>query len=207
MAMGHAFPLRGGYRLNDITSGVKSGVSAFLPIGIWTIPEISMVGQNEQQLTDERIPYEVGIARFSEIARGQIAGDHSGMVKLLFHRGQGMLLISILLAEFAHLAAAGDGGFQLLIPLVQRGHRAAARNGFPPHAAAEIVDLPREHGFPARLLSPGRYGTKNVKWLVGLDLLDGTNVDRVLDICRPLASLKADLGEEAFDLVLCCHVL
>jgi SAM-dependent methyltransferase len=42
---------------------------------------------------------------------------------------------------------------------------------------------------------------------VGLDLLDGTNVDRVLDVCGPLAGLKAALGEEAFDLVLCCHVL
>ena len=57
-----------------------------MPYGLFTIPEISMVGQNEQQLTAERIPYEVGIARFNEIARGQIAGDRSGMLKLLFHR-------------------------------------------------------------------------------------------------------------------------
>ena len=46
-----------------------------MPYGLFTIPEISMVGQNEEQLTAERVPYEVGIARFSEIARGQIAGD------------------------------------------------------------------------------------------------------------------------------------
>jgi SAM-dependent methyltransferase len=42
---------------------------------------------------------------------------------------------------------------------------------------------------------------------VGIDLVEGTNVDRVLDICGPPRALKAALGEEAFDLVLCCHVL
>ncbi|HVT26887.1 MAG TPA: Si-specific NAD(P)(+) transhydrogenase [Lacipirellulaceae bacterium] len=64
----------------------------YMPYGLFTIPEISMVGQNEQQLTDQRVPYEVGMARFSEIARGQIAGDHSGMLKLLFHRDTRKLL-------------------------------------------------------------------------------------------------------------------
>ncbi len=63
-----------------------------MPYGLFTIPEISMVGQNEQQLTDQRVPYEVGMARFSEIARGQIAGDHAGMLKLLFHRDTRKLL-------------------------------------------------------------------------------------------------------------------
>ena len=57
-----------------------------MPYGLFTIPEISMVGKNEQQLTAERLPYEVGVARFHEIARGQIAGDQIGMLKLLFHR-------------------------------------------------------------------------------------------------------------------------
>lgn len=64
----------------------------YMPYGLFTIPEISMVGQNEQQLTDARVPYEVGMARFSEIARGQIAGDHTGMLKLLFHRDSRKLL-------------------------------------------------------------------------------------------------------------------
>ncbi len=63
-----------------------------MPYGLFTIPEISMVGQNEEQLTEARVPYEVGMARFSEIARGQIAGDHSGMLKLLFHRETRKLL-------------------------------------------------------------------------------------------------------------------
>ncbi len=63
-----------------------------MPYGLFTIPEISMVGKNEQQLTAERVPYEVGIARFGEIARGQIAGDRSGMLKLLFDRNTRKLL-------------------------------------------------------------------------------------------------------------------
>jgi NAD(P) transhydrogenase len=63
-----------------------------MPYGLFTIPEISMVGQNEQQLTEARVPYEVGVARFSEIARGHIAGDTEGMLKLLFHRETRQLL-------------------------------------------------------------------------------------------------------------------
>ena len=57
-----------------------------MPYGLFTIPEIAMVGKTEPQLTDECVPYEVGIARFSEIARGQIDGDLTGMLKILFHR-------------------------------------------------------------------------------------------------------------------------
>lgn len=64
----------------------------YMPYGLFTIPEISMVGRNEAELTRERVPYEVGIARYSEIARGHIAGDTSGMLKLLFHRETRKLL-------------------------------------------------------------------------------------------------------------------
>jgi NAD(P) transhydrogenase len=51
-----------------------------------------MVGQNEQQLTKENIPYEVGIARYREIARGQLIADPSGLLKLLFHAESRRLL-------------------------------------------------------------------------------------------------------------------
>jgi NAD(P) transhydrogenase len=53
------------------------------PIGIYTIPEISFVGRTEDELTESRIPFEVGIARYRELARGQIIGDSYGMLKLL----------------------------------------------------------------------------------------------------------------------------
>jgi NAD(P) transhydrogenase len=56
-----------------------------LPYGIFTIPEISMVGRNEDELTRDGVPYEIGVARYREIARGQLIGDTVGMLKLLFH--------------------------------------------------------------------------------------------------------------------------
>jgi len=56
-----------------------------IPYGIYTIPEISMVGQTEEQLTQQKIPYEVGLARYAELAKGQMLGDEQGLLKLLFH--------------------------------------------------------------------------------------------------------------------------
>jgi NAD(P) transhydrogenase len=56
------------------------------PYGIYTIPEISFVGKTEEQLTDEDVPYEVGVSYYREIARGQIRGDTTGRLKLIFHR-------------------------------------------------------------------------------------------------------------------------
>ncbi len=58
----------------------------YFPFGIYTIPEISFTGKTEEQLTDEDVPYEVGVAYYREIARGQIRGDTTGRLKLIFHR-------------------------------------------------------------------------------------------------------------------------
>ena len=55
-----------------------------IPYGIYTIPEISMVGQTEEQLTKENINYEVGLARYAELAKGQMLGDDQGLLKLIF---------------------------------------------------------------------------------------------------------------------------
>ena len=57
-----------------------------VPTGIYTIPEISSIGKNEKELTEEKIPYEVGQASFRHLARAQITGETVGMLKLLFHR-------------------------------------------------------------------------------------------------------------------------
>lgn len=62
------------------------------PYGIYSIPEISMVGKTEQQLTNSGVPYEVGIARYKEIARGQLLGDEIGMLKILVHQDTRALL-------------------------------------------------------------------------------------------------------------------
>src|SRR6202166_3803186 len=59
---------------------------ASYPYGIYTIPQISFIGKTEEQLTDDDVPYEVGVAYYREIARGQISGHTDGRLKLLFHR-------------------------------------------------------------------------------------------------------------------------
>ena len=59
---------------------------ATYPYGIYTIPEISFIGKTEEALTDADVPYEVGVAYYREIARGQIRGDTTGRLKLIFHR-------------------------------------------------------------------------------------------------------------------------
>jgi NAD(P) transhydrogenase len=56
------------------------------PYGIYTIPQISFIGKTEEQLTDADVPYEVGVAYYREIARGQITGHTDGRLKILFHR-------------------------------------------------------------------------------------------------------------------------
>jgi NAD(P) transhydrogenase len=55
-----------------------------LPYGIYTIPEISMIGKTEQELTAAKIPYEVGIAKYEELAKAQMLGDETGLLKILF---------------------------------------------------------------------------------------------------------------------------
>jgi NAD(P) transhydrogenase len=81
-----------------------------VPFGIYTIPEISMVGRTERALTEERVPYEVGVARFEEVARGQIVGDQSGLLKILFHPGTlailGVHVIGESAAEIIHIGQA-----------------------------------------------------------------------------------------------------
>ncbi|MEK7216902.1 MAG: Si-specific NAD(P)(+) transhydrogenase [Chloroflexota bacterium] len=89
LASAHAFGLH------------TNGISRHLPYGLFTIPEISMVGRNEEELTNDAIPYEFGIARYREIARGQIIGDRNGMLKLLVHSETRKLLGIHILGEGA----------------------------------------------------------------------------------------------------------
>jgi NAD(P) transhydrogenase len=81
-----------------------------LAYGIYTIPEISMVGKTERQLTEAHVPYEVGLAKYEELAKGQIAGDSIGMLKLLFHRDSLVLLgvhaLGENAAELVHIGQA-----------------------------------------------------------------------------------------------------
>ena len=63
-----------------------------VPTGIYTLPEISSVGKTERELTEAKVPYEVGQAFFKDLARAQITGDPVGMLKILFHRESRQLL-------------------------------------------------------------------------------------------------------------------
>ena len=81
VAMVHAFALH-----------YKEGVAPILPCGIFTIPECSMVGETEESLAQQKIPYVVGKASYERNARGQIIGEQSGLLKLLFHEESMRLL-------------------------------------------------------------------------------------------------------------------
>lgn len=87
-----------------------TSVPALFPYGIYTIPEISMVGKNEEELTTEGVPYEVGKARYREIARGQIIGDTTGLLKLVFHQETlkllGVHIIGEGASELVHIGQA-----------------------------------------------------------------------------------------------------
>jgi NAD(P) transhydrogenase len=83
---------------------------SFYPYGIYTIPEISFIGKTEEQLTEEDVPYEVGVAYYREIARGQIRGDTTGRLKIIFHRETrailGVHIIGEGAAELVHIGQA-----------------------------------------------------------------------------------------------------
>ncbi len=84
------------------------------PYGIYTIPEISFIGKTEEQLTDEGVAYEVGMAFFREIARGQIRGDTTGRLKLIFDPATKKLLGVHIIGEGAsELLHIGQAVFAL----------------------------------------------------------------------------------------------
>jgi NAD(P) transhydrogenase len=87
-----------------------TSVPRLFPYGIYSIPEISMVGKTEQELTAAGIPYEIGISRYREIARGQILGDDSGVFKLLFstktRKLLGVHIIGTGATELVHIGQA-----------------------------------------------------------------------------------------------------
>ncbi len=91
-------------------------LQALQPIGIYTIPEISYCGKVEAELTSESIPFEVGISRYRELARGQIIGDSYGMLKLIVHAETreilGVHIFGTNATELVHIGQAimGCGG-------------------------------------------------------------------------------------------------
>jgi NAD(P) transhydrogenase len=114
-----------------------------LPYGIYAIPEISLVGSNEEELTEKGVPYETGVARYREIARGKLLGDEGGMLKLLFHRESleilGVHIIGEYATELIHIGQAVialKGGLRYLrdavfnYPTLAECYKVAALDGF-----------------------------------------------------------------------------
>jgi len=115
---------------------------SFYPYGIYTIPEISFIGKTEEQLTEEDAPYEVGVAYYREIARGQIRGDTTGRLKLIFHREThsilGVHIIGEGASELLHIGQAVmalGGKLEYFVdtvfnyPTLAECYKAAAFNG------------------------------------------------------------------------------
>jgi NAD(P) transhydrogenase len=120
--------------------------SAEIPSGIYTSPEISSIGKTERELTEEKVPYEVGIAQFRSIARAQITGETVGMLKILFHRNSlkilGVHCFGSNATEIIHIgqavmAQSGEGNTLRYFtdttfnyPTMAEVYRVAALNGY-----------------------------------------------------------------------------
>ena len=116
--------------------------TSLFPYGIYAVPEISMIGKTEEQLTTEGIPYESGIANYREIARGQLLGDEFGMLKMLIHQETHKLLgvhvIGTGATELIHIGQAVmalDGDAEFFVnnvfnfPTLAECYKVAAYNG------------------------------------------------------------------------------
>lgn len=96
-AASHMCGMKDQYRVDDVATG------------IWTIPEISYVGKNEAELTEQKIPYEIGRAYFKDTARAHISGEEVGMLKILFHQDSLQILgIHCFGAEAAEIIHIGQ---------------------------------------------------------------------------------------------------
>jgi len=114
VAMVHAFGLK-----------YKERVSPLLPLAVYTIPEISLVGLTEEACNEKGIPYLVGRSYYEKSPRGQIIGDLSGMLKLIFSPADkkllGVHLVGELASELVHIGAqvmASDGTIDAFIQAV-----------------------------------------------------------------------------------------
>ena len=103
-----------------------SQLPLLIPTGVYAIPELALVGQTEEELTDAAIPYVPGIARWSELARGVISGDRDGLLKILVspedRRLLGVHVLGTGATDLVHIGQAvmafGAGGLDFLVTAV-----------------------------------------------------------------------------------------
>ncbi len=121
---------------------VTRSIPELFPYGVYAIPEISMVGKTEEQLTAAGIPYEAGVAQYKELARGQLLGDDTGLLKLLIHQETHQILgvhaIGTGATELIHIGQAVmalGGSVDYFInnvfnfPTLAEAYKVAAHNG------------------------------------------------------------------------------
>ena len=136
---------QGRFAARHIVDGHCEYLVQSVPIGIYTSPEISCIGRTERELTAEQVPYEVGYSQFKSLARAQITGQTSGMLKLLFHRKTlqilGVHCFGYQAAEILHIgqvvmAEKGSGNTLAIFinttfnyPTMAEAYRVAALNG------------------------------------------------------------------------------
>lgn len=91
-------------------AGNTSCINTLLPFGIYTIPEVSMIGETEQSMIESGQEYEIGLARYFELARGQIINDHDGLLKIIFNphtlRIVGVHIVGDRSTELIHIGQA-----------------------------------------------------------------------------------------------------
>lgn len=120
-----------------------SSLNTLLPFGIYTIPEVSLVGETEEALSAAGRDYEIGVARYYELARGQIINDHDGLLKLIFdrvsHQILGVHIIGDGATELVHIGQAVmslGGTLDYFIdtvfnfPTLAEAYKVAALDGF-----------------------------------------------------------------------------
>ena len=141
-----------------------NSIPELFPFGIYAVPEISWVGRNERDLTSEGVPFETGVARYREIARGHILGDEHGMLKLIFHidtrKILGVWTMGTQATELVHIGQAVmalDGTLDFFVrnvfnyPTLAECYKVAALDGFNKlrslgllsHAQAIAAEPPR----------------------------------------------------------------
>jgi len=164
----------------------KTSVSRLLPYGIYTIPEISMVGATEEELKEKKIPYEVGRSRFENNPRGQITGDPDGFVKLLFdpesRRILGAHVIGGGATELVHvpqMIMSKDGTLDDFLhavfnfPTLSECYKYAAYDGLQRlshRSAGSPVAVVKSTGEAAP--APGLRSPASRGWFLGVDLSD-----------------------------------
>lgn len=108
---------------------IASSIAGLYPYAVYTVPEISMVGRTEEQLTKEKVPFESGVARYCEIAKGQILGDETGILKILFHLDNHQLM---------GIHAIGEGASEL----IHIGQAVMAHNGTVEYFRDSVFNYP-----------------------------------------------------------------